>query len=238
MNNKTTKYFTYTIVSILAIIFILKFGGPRILRTYVEMGLGGSHRLPIFDTVPTQEINNPILDQDYILGLVEFKVGGMRISIPKDFTLINEHIKKAYYKKKSRPFKGPVIYLLYEKPEFFISLFPDVKKQGITNDYEFISRMMNTRTSDIKNITSAFFIIIKSIFTPDLGDQQDLKIAKFNTFDKKGFIAYNLQEESRYFNCDVFDAKNNYFKIYIKDKDSSLDLDKVLAIVSTVEKIE
>lgn len=241
MKNKVSRYLTAAIVFILVAAFIIMFGGPTILRAYVNMGLGGSQRLPIFSTVPEQDIVNlPIdkaIDEAYTFGLVKYEIGGMSISIPKNFTLINERIKKAYYKKKYRPFKGPAVYLLYEKPEFFISLFPDIKKQGVHNDYEFINRMMYARIADIKNITTAFFVVIKSIFTPDLGDQKNLKIAKFSFSDRKGFVAYNLGEKENYFNCDVFDNRNNYFKVYIKDKEASLDLNKVLIIISTVNKI-
>ncbi len=237
MNKKVTQYITYGIAFILALAFVIKFGGPGLLRSYVEMGLGGSHKLPVFYTAPDQEVNNFSVDEAYIAGLAKYEIGGMAISIPKEFTLINEHIQKVYFKKKYAPFKGPVVYLLYEKPGFFTSLFPDIKKQGITDDYAFISRMMSAKVTDIKNITSAFFVVIKSLFTPDLGDQANLKIIKFATADRKGFIAYNLSSRANYFNCDVFDNQNNYFKVYIKDKNANLDLDKVLMITSTVKKL-
>lgn len=71
-----------------------------------------------------------------------------------------------------------------------------------------------------------------------MGDQTNLKIAPFEIPGKKGFITYNLSPEGNYFDCDVFDEQGNLFKVYIKDIYSELDLQNVLAIISTVEKYQ
>jgi hypothetical protein len=75
---------------------------------------------------------------------------------------------------------------------------------------------------------------MKGIFTPDLGNQKDVKMAQFTVLDKRGFINYNLTGPDHYFDCNIFNTNQDFFKIYIKDKGASLDLDKVLTIISTV----
>ena len=75
---------------------------------------------------------------------------------------------------------------------------------------------------------------MKSVFTPDIGDQKNVKIVKFKTADNKGFITYNFTASENYFDCDVIKDDDAFLKVYIKDKDRKLDLDKVIAIISTL----
>lgn len=221
---------------LLASLFIGKFGGISILRFYIETGLGDCHNQPIFCLGPEEEINNPALDQGYISGLIQYKLTDLEIRLPKKFTVIKQETIKRYYKRRKTKYKDAVIYLLYEKPNFFLNLFPQLSKQGIKNDYEFITHTMDAKTKDIKNLNDAFFAIMKSIFTPDMGEQKNLKIVKFISPNKKGFITYNLSILENYFDCNLIDNEGNYFKLYIKDKPASLDLNQVLAIISTVKK--
>jgi len=59
---------------------------------------------------------------------------------------------------------------------------------------------------------------MKGIFTPDLGRQENVKMAQFKVASKRGFINYNLGQPDNYFDCNVFNEKGVFFKIYIKDK--------------------
>jgi len=44
-----------------------------------------------------------------------------------------------------------------------------------------------------------------------------------------------LAKADNYFDCNIINNAGDFFKIYIKDKGASLDLDKVVAIISTAE---
>ena len=79
---------------------------------------------------------------------------------------------------------------------------------------------------------------MKSIFTPDVGNQRDAKMIEFRVADKHGFMTYNLSGEKNYFDCDAFNRTGGYFKVYIKDKGANLDLRKVMTIISTIKEPE
>jgi hypothetical protein len=81
----------------------------------------------------------------------------------------------------------------------------------------------------------AFFVIMKAIFTPDIGDQKNVKIAKFNLPGGKGFITYNFDPSRNYFDCDVVFADDSFCKVYIKDKGKVLQMKDVAAIISTLK---
>jgi hypothetical protein len=238
MKKKDTfaRYITITVVLLLSILYVVKFGGPSILRLYVETGIGTCEKIPVLCMAPGQEIIRPEINKEYTAELLPYAFPKMSIYAPKGFTVGEERIKKVYYKKNKRKHIGSVIYLLYEEPNFFINLFPQLTKQGIDNDYEFIKRTMFAKLKDIKNLTDTSFVIMKGVFIPDLGDLKNVKMAQFMLSDKKGFINYTLSNSGNYFDCNIIDAAGNFFKIYIKDRDASLDLDKVLGIISTVNK--
>lgn len=236
---KLGKYISITIALASAILFIIKFGGPPILRLYIEAGIGNCQKIPILCMGPSAEQISFDFNKDdaKIIELHPYKFPKIEISAPDGFTVVEEKIKKVYYKKKKKnKDTGSTIYLLYEEPGFFIGLFPQLKKSGINNDYEFIRRTMYANLGNIRNITDTFFVIMKSIFIPDLGKQIDVQMAQFKIAGKKGFINYNLSQPDNYFDCNVFDDKGNFFKIYIKDKGAHLDLDHVLSIISMVSK--
>ena len=232
--DKLSKYISLVIFLLLAILFIAKFGGPSILRLYVETGIGTCREIPILCMAPKEEITNPSINKDYILELLTYKFPKMIISVPKGFIVSQERIKKVYYKKRKD--SGAIIYLLSEEPNFFVNLFPQLNKQGIRDDYEFIKRTAYADLGGIKNLTDTFFVIMKSLFTPDVGNQNNLKMTQFTMPGKKGFINYNLSKSGNYFDCNVIDNNRIFFKIYIRDKEATLDLDKVMSIISTVEK--
>ncbi len=248
------KIFSRTILLIFALAFIIKFAGPNILRQYISYGVGDCRTTPILCMQPDEKVFTPQIDNAYLDTLIPQKFPKMSIAVPKGFTLIQELIKKQYYKKR-HPHNNAVIYLLFQEPGAFIKLYPDVKKQAVNDNYEFISRLTNANLGKIESITDAFFLIMKSVFTPDIGNQSTAKMIKFQLEDKKGFINYTLIQplargsqalpdrqagttlRSNYFDCNVSDAQGNFFKVYIKDIGARLDLNNVFAIISTLKPV-
>lgn len=243
MRKGIIKYLYITVLLLFALSFVAAFGGTALLKAYVTAGIGDCSRMPIFCKLPEKEISNPGIDRTYISELLLYSFAGqelpyffpdIEISVPKGFAVVKGSITKVYYKRRKYDAKTPTVYLLYQKPGFFINLFPRLKNYGIENNYEFVTRTLYAQLEDINNITDAFFVIMKSVFTPNLGEQENLRIFKFTISDKRGFINYNLTPAENYFDCDVIDSDDAFFKIYIKDKNRKLDLDKVLAIISTL----
>ena len=234
--NKFSQYIALTVVFLLALAFVVKFAGPPTLRLYIESGIGDCQKIPILCMVPQEEIINPPIDKEYIAELLPYRFPRISILMPKGFTVVQETIKKVYYKKNKRKQAGDVIYLLYEEPDFFLKLFPQLRKQGIAGDYEFIKHIMQAKIKEIKNLNDAFFVIMKGIFTPNLGEQTQVKMAQFVMSGKKGFINYNLNKSGNYFDCNVINDAGDFFKIYIKDKSAKLSLDNVLTIISTAHR--
>jgi hypothetical protein len=236
MKERVLKYLSITVVFLLCLLFIARLAGPRILRTYVESGIGNCQKIPILCLAPSEEIINPQIDKTYLAELKLYKFPDMHILMPKTFLVVKERIKKVYYKRANRRQTGDVAYLLYEKPYFFKNLFPQVERSGIKDDYDFFNHTMYAKLDNIQNLTDVFFVIIKSIFIPDLGSGSNLKIIKFSTTELRGFIAYSLGEKENYFDCNIFNRRDEFFKVYIKDQGVACDLNKVLTIISTIDK--
>ena len=234
----------------LAITFVIKFAGPNLLRQYISYGIGDCKTIPILCMQPEEKVFLPEVNKEYRDTLVLQNFPKFSISVPKGFALVQELIKRKYYKKK-HAFNDAVIYLLYQEPNTFIKLYPDVQKQGVKDNYEFIRRLMYANLSRVDNITEAFFIIMKSVFTPDIGNQNIAKMINFEIENKKGFISYILAKpmalaigsqtttlrSDNYFDCNVLDNRGNFFKVYIKDKGSRLDLNNVFTIISTLKPV-
>jgi len=244
MKKRTLKYIYVAIVLLFALLFVGAFGGPAILKAYVQAGVGNCRTIPILCIVPEEEVLNPKIDKTYLSEFLPYSFPAkelpyflprMEVSVPKGFIVIRGSLTKVYYKRRKYNAKSPTIYLLYQKPKFFINIFPQVKGQGIENNYDFVNRTLNAQFTNIGNITDTFFVIMKSVFTPDIGDQKNVKIVKFKTADNKGFITYNFTASENYFDCDVIKDDDAFLKVYIKDKDRKLDLDKVIAIISTLK---
>lgn len=235
--DKTRKYITISVVLLFALLFVMQFGGPSILRLYIETGIGNCRKIPILCMTPQEEIVQLDINKEYFAELHPYKFPKMTIAVPTGFDVIQETIKKVYYKKKKGRHPGAAVYLLYEPPNFFIDLFPQLKKQRINDNYAFIKNVMYAKLKDIKNVTDTFYVIIKSVFTPDLGDQNKVKMVQFKLADKKGFINYNMGSPDNYFDCNVVSNEGVFFKIYIRDKGATLDLDEVLAIISMTDRI-
>ena len=225
------------IVFSLALAFVIKFSGPSILRQYISYGIGDCKAIPILCMQPEEKIFTPEINNEYLSTLVPQSFPKMSVWVPKGFDLIQELIKKPYYKKR-HPNNKAVIYLLLQKPNDFIKLYPDVQKLGVKHNHEFIGRLINATLDKTENITDAFFIIMKSVFTPDIGNQKIAKMIRFKIEDKDGFINYTMTKPDNYFDCNILDTKGNFFKVYIKDIGGRLDLNKVFAIISTVKPTE
>lgn len=237
MKPKIRAIINWTIIFILAIAYIYKFGGPSILRLYVGSGIGNCQNQPIFCIAPGEEVLRHEVDKDYLSQLKLQKFPELELYLPKELKGVLGESSRTYYKKRPWKTGTSVAYILFEKPNYFVGLFPQLAKQGVKDDYTFVTRTMSAKFDAINNITDAFFVIMKSIFTPDLGDQKNTKIVRFISRDKRGFITYNLSASGNYFDCNILDLQQNYFKLYIKDKAAMLDLDKVLSIISTINKI-
>lgn len=224
------------IILFFIILLAAKLSWPSILRLYVESGIGDCKKIPLLCMEPAQQIINPDIDKECILESLPYNFPKLSICIPKGFTVIQETIKKVYYKKREHERKDPVIYLLYEEPVFFPNLYPQLKKIGVNDNYEFIKRIMYANEKNIKNLNDVFFVVMKGIFTPDIGDQKSAVMASFSTGGFKGFINYNLSKPNQYFDCNIINSEGGYFKVYIKDIGASLDLSKVLGMITTIKE--
>lgn len=237
MKKRLAKFLSLVFIFILAIGFVVKFGLPGILKAYIQAGVGSCSAIPILCMAPEAEEINFTADKDYIQGLIPYRFPRLEIYLPRGFKVVQELIKKPYYKKRV-PLSEPVIYLLRQDPDFFITLFPQVKKINIDNNYLFLKQIMFAQESKLANLNDVFFLIMKSIFIPDLGDQRRVKMICFRQEDKTGFINYNLSRSINYFDCNVIAKNGDFFKIYIRDTRRELDLDKVIAIISTLSRVK
>jgi hypothetical protein len=217
-------------------VFIVKYAGPPILKSYVRMGVGDCRRLPVLCVSFDKGVYHSNIDEEFISLLAVYSFPGMEIRLPKNFLAVKEKINKVYYKRRKVELNSkPTAYLLSQPPGFFVNLFPEVKRFGVESDYQFYENLLASRYDNLTSIKDAFFIIMKSIFTPDLGPQEDVKMIKAEWQAMTGFISYNLSGETNYFDCNLFDKAGNYSKVYIKDKNKELTLQKVYSIISTLK---
>jgi hypothetical protein len=235
LKDKIIKYLVIGTFLILAVLFVIKFTGGSFLRLYVETGIGTCKKIPILCMGPTEEVKDPQIDSAYLTELIPYEFPEVKISIPKGFRVVKEEIKRPYYKNKMYQKREQTIYIVAKDKNFFLNLFPEVKGKGIKNNYEFYTRVIHANLNKINNLTDMFFVIIKSIFTPDIGNQATARIIRYTSGDQKGFISYNLINSRSYFDCIVFDKDNNFFKLYAKDTLGKLDLYKIYTILSTLK---
>ena len=235
MGKKISRYILATLTLLLGLLFVAKFAGTRILTLYIKAGVGDCQKTPILCMTPLTQTITKEINKEFANDLIPYKFPKMTISAPRGFSLFQELIKKVYYKKGKRKNGDAIIYVLYEEPGFFIRLFPQAIKAGVTNNYEFIQQIMFADVEKIKGVNDAFFTIMKGVFIPDLGDQKNVQMIRFIIGNKKGFINYNIDKRGNFFDCNVSDQADGFFKIYIKDKRAVLDLDKVLTIISSAD---
>jgi hypothetical protein len=231
---RLTKYFLKTAAMIISLVFIVKFAGNNILKQYIGYGIGNCRTSPILCMRPEEKVYTPRVDTAYRQTLIPQSFPKMSTSVPRGFDLVQELIKKPYYKRRRTRNKA-IIYLLVQTPGYFIKLYPDVKKQGVTDDYAFISRLMRAQMDRIENVTDAFFVVMKSIFIPDIGNPGTAKMIQFQMEGMRGFVNYQLSKPDNYFDCNVFDSSGVFFKIYIRDIGANLSLNDVFAIISTLK---
>lgn len=236
--NLFLKYVTVSFIIIFSVLFLLTFGKAAVLRTYIQMGVGSCKKIPVLCMAPKKAVIRHNPKQRYSQELVLYSSPKIKMRVPKGFTVLEEKIKKVFYKKNQRLDSGAVIYLLYEEPGYFPNLFPQLRNSGIKDNYEFISRTMNAKLTGINTLTDSFFVIMKGIFIPDVGDQRNLKMEKFQIAGKKVFINYTLEPQGNYFDCNCIDEEGAFFKVYIKDKQVELNLEDALTVISTLEKAE
>ncbi len=235
------KYLTGIIVFGLSLAFVIKFAGPNILKQYISYGIGNCKDIPILCMEPQENAFKPEINKEYLDTLIPQNFPKMSVAVPRGFTLVQELIKRVYYKKNhfnNRNNNKAAIYLLIQEPGAFIKLYPDVRKQGIKDNAEFLRRLMGASLDQVNNITDAFFVIMKSVFTPDIGNQSTAKMIKFELDGIKGYINYTMAKPNNYFDCNVLDEEDNFFKVYIKDTGARLDLNNVFAIISTLKPIK
>lgn len=230
------RYFFLGIFFFFSAVFAVRFAAPSVLRMYVEAGIGNCVKIPILCMSPENTVFEPEINKDFAAEFTQHKSVKLEIRVPKGFSVVEEKVKKVYYKKKKHSETESVIFLLHLDPDFFVNLYPRMKKQGVISDYEFIKRTMYAKPSEIKGLTDAFFVIMKGVFIPDLGDQKKASMAEFRIDGKRAFINYSLEQESNYFDCNVI-SSDGFLKLYIKDKERVLDLDRVLAIIQTAKRV-
>jgi hypothetical protein len=234
--SKIPKYIALTIFFLAACLFVAKRAAPEILTYYIKSGIGDCRTIPVLCINPEEVLMRPETDRQFQEQLIPYKFNKMSIMIPKGFNVMQETVKKVYYKRRKRQEDADTAYLLYEPPGFFTELFPTLKKVGINDDYSFIRRAMYAHIDKINGLVDAFFVIIKGIFIPNLGSQQTVRMAEFAMPGMRGFINYNLTGSGNYFDCNVFNIHGDFFKIYIRDLKGRLGLTEVFTIISTAKK--
>ena len=235
MKNRLLKWLLFLLVLSGLIAFVVRFGLPQVMRAYISIGIGDCSKIPILCMEPKETEANFTIDKTCILEFIPLDFPKTKICVPKGFKVVQELVQKPYYKKQKRRGGEPVIYILHQPPGFFIKLFPQVKKFGITSNYEFMRSLMHARESNINNLDDAFFVILKSIFTPDLGDQRSAEMIQFSLGERDYFVNYNLTGPVNFFDCSIITKEGDFFKVYIKDMRKELDLKKVLSIISTID---
>jgi hypothetical protein len=234
MIDKILKWVLVLLFLSTAAYFSLKIGGPKFLQNYVKAGVGDCASIPILCRVPEGEINVTDVDKDYIRDCIPYKFPRTAICVPKGFKVVQELIKKPYYIKRKPRNGEPIIYLLHQGPAYFCKMYPQIQKTGITSNSIFLHKVMFAQVNRINNINDAFFVIMKGIFTPDVGNQYKVKITQFKLNDLNGYIIYGINGKNNYYDCSIINKDDDFFKVYIKDIRGELDLDKVFAIISTI----
>ncbi len=234
LRKRLLKYFLIALFVTFGLVYAIKQGGPATLRLYIESGIGNCIEIPIMCVSPEDKFHEAKLDSEFIVGLHEYQLDQIHIHTPEGFKVVKQKITMQYYKKKKDKTKGSTIYIVQKPVDFFVILFSDVTKNSIKNDYDFVSRVMNAKINRIMNLQDAFFVIMKGIFTPDLGEQASVRIVKVKVGKFNGFISYNYDPLGNYFDCNLLEEGGGYYKVYIKDKAKKLNLDDVVSIISTI----
>jgi len=233
MKESIKRIFSYIIVWALVMIFLIYFAGPALLRLYIRTGIGDCRKIPILCMSPDRKLTNLKIDSAYLANLIPHKFSRMSISAPRGFSVVQELIKKIYYKKRKGIYKDCIVYVLYQEPGYFIKLYPQAGRAGIRDNYGFIRRTMQAKSVNINGITDMFFVIMKSIFIPDLGDQTKAVMSEFTLKGLRGFLNYSLQGRDNFFDFNIIDQEGGFYKVYIRDKGTGMTLPQAFTIIST-----
>ena len=123
LKQRIVDVFLGIIIFAAAIAFVIKFAGPRLLRLYITSGVGNCTSIPILCMTPREKITDPPIDEVYRSQLLPYEFPKMSLSIPEGSLAVQERIQKIYYYKKTkRQQKGTLLYLLHEKPDYFVNL--------------------------------------------------------------------------------------------------------------------
>jgi hypothetical protein len=205
----------------------------RFIQMYISSGIGDCQKIPILCRQPTEELQLPSIarrNEDFIPQ----RFDRVSLSVPKGFAVVQETVQRPYYKKHKDKERGNTIYVLRQGPGYFPALFPQLVKEQVTTNYEFIRRIMHAQLGLVQDLTDAFFLIMKGIFIPDIGDQRQARMVSFTQLDKKGFLTYSQGQKQQFFDCNCVDAQDNFYKLYIKDASGKLALEDVLAVIATL----
>jgi hypothetical protein len=238
MKSKLSRILSQAIAWTLVILFLAYFAGPAFLRLYIRTGIGDCRKIPILCMWPDRKLDNLKIDAAYHENLIPHRFNRMSISAPRGFSVVQELIKKIYYKKRKGIYKDCIIYVIYQEPGYFVKLYPRMEQAGIKDNYDFIRRTMYAKTANINGLTDMFFVIMKSIFIPDLGDQTKVVMSEFTLNGLKGFLSYSLSEKNNYFDFNIIDRAGGFYKVYIRDKGMGITLSEAFTIISTVARPE
>jgi hypothetical protein len=237
MIKKILKYLGWALCAVAVCIFIVWTAGPQLMKSYIRSGIGDCAKIPVLCKVPSVELGMPALNPEFKNSLLLQEFSHMAIFAPKGFGVTQETEKKLFYKKNKFKQADEAIYVLCKEEWFFANLFSPLTKIGTDTNYIFLGRVMEANLDKIRSLKDMFFVIMKSIFIPDLGPQETSNFARFSFAELKGFLSYNLTPQGNFFNADFVNPKGEYFKVYIRNKAGLLDVDKVLTIISTATSL-
>jgi hypothetical protein len=234
VKKSTVKFISVIITFALALVFVVRFGTPSLLQSYVRFGIGDCRSIPVFCMVPVSCASITEAGWGSSFDPMPYFSENLAASVPRGFTVVEEILSRPFYKKHKRMDKGNVVYLLRKDKGFFPGLFPQLKASGVSDDYEFIRRVMNAKIAGIRNLTDTFFVIMKGVFIPDLGNQANVKMCAVELEGMKGFINYNLGDKDNLFDCNFIGRDGSFYKVYIKDREKRLGLAEVEAVVASL----
>ena len=82
-----------------AVYYAVRASSPSVLKAYIAAGTGSCQTAPIFCMAPDRDITVSRIDKEYLDELALFSFKGLKINMPKDFTVIHEREQKVFYKK-------------------------------------------------------------------------------------------------------------------------------------------
>lgn len=179
MKKTAIKYILIVFFLLFSLLLVIIFAGSSFLTGYIKAGLGDCNTAPVICTsLDSETIKGPI-DTKYIQELTMFTLPEIKISLPHQFAVSKQeiHLRRFYYNEKQikEDQKEPIVYLLYEPPNYFVNLFPEAKKAKIKDDYAFFLRLRRSVLNNIENLNDAFFHSDKVNFYSEYGGSDKFK---------------------------------------------------------------